>query len=188
MITFDVEVIEMEKRVFITTFEEDSKSYQAFSELKQKHAKKDVHIEQMAVVMNNEEEKIKDFMDMTGPDRTSRGSIIGLLIGVLAGPLGMLLGWVSGTVIGAARDAREVKDALSVFEQTLSMISPGKTGLIIIADAESRNAIRTYIQDELEGRLLQLDLDLVMQEIERARETERELQKEARKRMFEKKD
>lgn len=190
LVNINAEVTVLGKRVFISTFEEDSKSYQAFSELKQMHVKQEVEIEQMAVVTNNTEEKIqiKDFMDMTGPNRTSRGSIIGLFIGILGGPIGMLLGWVSGTVIGATRDAREVQDAMSVFDQTLDMISSEKTGLIVIATAKSREAIRSYIQEELEGRFLQLDLELVMQEIERARETERELQKEARKRMFSKKE
>ncbi|HEY4600282.1 MAG TPA: DUF1269 domain-containing protein [Cerasibacillus sp.] len=179
----------MGKRVFIMTFEEDSKSYQAFSELKQLHVAKKVQIEQMAVITNSVEEKlqIKDFMDMTGPDKTSRGSLIGLLIGILGGPIGMLLGWVSGTMIGASGDAREVRDAMSVFDQTLSMISPGKTGLMVIATAESRDTLQDLAYDELEGgRLLQLDLELVKEEIERARQTERELQQEAKKRWFDK--
>ncbi|TXL66828.1 DUF1269 domain-containing protein [Cerasibacillus terrae] len=179
----------MEKRVFVVTFEEDSKSYQAFSELKQMHVLKKVQVDQMAVITNMEDEKlkIKDFMDMTGPDKTSRGSIIGILIGLLGGPVGMLLGWVSGAVIGASGDAREVKDAMSAFEQTLAMISTGKTGLMVIATAESREAIQDLVQEEIEGgRVLQLDLELVKREIEHARQTERELQREARKRWFDK--
>lgn len=173
----------MEKRVFIMTFEEDSKSYQAFSNLKHMQIEKDVELEQAAVVVNSvDDEKIevKEFIDFTGSNKTSRGSIIGLFVGILGGPIGMLLGWVSGTFIGATKDAREIKDALSVFEQTLSMISQGKTGLIVIGHADNRETIRSFIQDKLGGRFLQLDLELVKEEIERARQAERDLQKEAR--------
>jgi len=177
----------MEKRVFIMTFDEDSKSYQAFSELKGMHVKKKVNLEHLAVVKNEKEAEkfdVKDFLDLTGADKTARGSFIGLFVGILGGPLGMLLGWMSGTFIGARKDAREIKDAVSVFEETLSMITPGKTGLIVIGAAESRDPLRDYIEDELGGRMLQLDLELVMDQVERARETERELRKEARRKMF----
>lgn len=179
----------MEKRVFIMTFAEDSKAYQAFSNLKRKHTDKEVVLEHLAVVKNDAETEkldIKDFIDLTGADKTARGSFIGLFVGILGGPLGMLLGWMSGTFIGARKDAREIEDAVSVFEETLSMITPGKTGLIVIGEAESRDSIRTYVEDELEGRMLQLDLELVMEQVERARETEQELKKEARRKMFRK--
>lgn len=169
------------------TFEADSKAYQAFSNLKKMHIENNVSLEHIAVVTNKEDDEkieIEEFLDLTGANKTAKGSIIGLFVGVLGGPLGMLLGWMSGSMIGATRDAREIKDAVSVFEQALSMITPGKTGLVVIGDAEARNTLRTYVEDELEGRLLQLDLDLVMEEVERARQAEKELQKEARKHMF----
>ena len=179
----------MEKRVFIMTFDEDSKSYQAFSHLKEMHTKQLVVIEQMAVVKNtgNDHLQMKDFIDVTGADKTARGSLIGLLIGILGGPMGILLGWVGGTAIGARRDAKEVQTAMSVFEQTLHIISEGKTGVILIADALSRNDLRRYAEDKLNGRILQLDYDLVMTEIEQAQETEKELEHEAKKRWFDKK-
>lgn len=178
----------MDKRVFIMTFKEDSEAYQAFSHLKKLHLKQLAIIDQMAVVTNTGKDKLemKDFLDFTGSDKTARGSLIGLLIGLLGGPIGILLGWVSGTAIGASRDAKEVHTAMSVFEQTLHTISEGKTGVILIADALSRNDLRRYAEDKMDGRLLQLDYDLVMSEIERARETELELKKEAQKRWFEK--
>lgn len=182
-------MITVEKRVFIMTFDKDSKSYQAFSHLKEMHTKQLAVIEQMAVVQNtgNDRLQMKDFIDVTGADKTARGSLIGLLIGILGGPIGILLGWVGGTAIGARRDAKEVKTAMSVFEQTLHTISEGKTGVILIADALSRNDLRRYAEDKLNGRILQLDYDLVRTEIEQAQETEQELEQEAKKRWFDKK-
>lgn len=179
----------MDKRVFIMTFEENSTAYQSFSHLKTLHMKQLAVIEQMAVVSNTGSDKleIKDFLDVTGADKTARGSLIGLLIGILGGPIGILLGWVGGTAIGASRDAKEVHTAMSVFEQTLHTISEGKTGVIVIADALSRNDLRRYAEDKLGGRVLQLDYDLVMTEIEQAHETERELKQDAKKRWFDKK-
>lgn len=176
----------MDKRVFIMTFEEESIAYQAFSHLKEMHLKQLAVIEQMAVVTNsgNNRLKINDFLDLTGSDKTAKGSLIGLLVGILGGPIGVLLGWVGGSTIGATRDAKEINTAKSVFEQTIHTISEGKTGVILIADAMSRNDLRRYAEDKLDGRLLQLDYERVMSEIEDARETERELEKEAKKRWF----
>lgn len=178
----------MTKRVFIMTFEEESIAYQAFSNLKKLQLKQLVEIEQMAVVTNRGKDKLEmqDFLDFTGADKTAKGSLIGVLVGILGGPIGILLGWIGGTTIGATRDAKEIKTAVSVFEQTLDTICEGKTGIILIADVLGQNDLRRSAEDKFGGSLLQLDYEIVMEEIEDARETEKELEKEAKKRWFEK--
>lgn len=180
----------MEKKVLIMTFEHDSVAYQAFSELKQLHVDQKIVGEQMAVVLNDEDKRleVKEFLDFTGRNKTAKGSMIGMLIGILGGPLGVLLGWFSGSLIGATGDAREVKDAMSIFDQTLSLITPGKNGLIAIATEETTHVIDDLIYDELNGRVVRMDAEYVMEEVKRAQETERELEKDAHHRWFNKKD
>lgn len=60
--------------------------------------------------------KIEDFIDFTGNNKSSTGGLIGMLVGVLGGPLGILLGWFAGGMIGATQDAKEIKDAQTVFD------------------------------------------------------------------------
>ena len=39
-----------------------------------------------------------------------------MLVGVLGGPLGILLRWFCWRMIGATQDAKEIKDAQTVFD------------------------------------------------------------------------
>lgn len=176
------------KNVFIITFEQSSKAYQAFSEAKQLHTNGTIVGEQMAVVKNDEDLglQMKDFFDFTGADKTAKGSFIGILIGILGGPLGMLLGWVSGSLIGARGDAKEVKNAVDIFEETLSLITTGSTGLIIIARQEDKETLDELVYEQLNGRLVRLDGMYVEEQIKRARRAQLELERDARKRWYSK--
>ena len=84
----------MAKRIIIMNFDIESKSYQAFSEIK-RCAERQLKGEQMAVVTHvndgQHQFKINDFIDFTGNNHTSKDSMIGMLVGILGGPLGILL-------------------------------------------------------------------------------------------------
>ena len=86
----------MAKRIIIMNFDIESKSYQAFSEIK-RCAERQLKGEQMAVVTHvndgQHQFKINDFIDFTGNNHTSKDSMIGMLVGILGGPLGILFGW-----------------------------------------------------------------------------------------------
>ncbi|MEO2721914.1 DUF1269 domain-containing protein [Enterococcus faecium] len=128
----------MSKRVIILNFQVESQAYQAFSEIKKLHAVRSIKGEQMAVVSHDpngtHQFKIEDFIDFTGNNKSSTGGLIGMLVGVLGGPLGILLGWFAGGMIGATQDAKEIKDAQTVFDFVGNKIGEGATGLILIAD------------------------------------------------------
>ena len=85
----------MTKRIIIMNFDIESKSYQAFSEIKKMQAERQLKGEQMAVVTHvndgQHQFKINDFIDFTGNNHTSKDSMIGMLVGILGGPLGILL-------------------------------------------------------------------------------------------------
>lgn len=172
----------MAENVFIITFEEDSKSYQAFTELKQFHQQKKIVGQQMAVLQNDADAGflLKDFIDFTGSDKTAKGSLIGAVVGIIGGPLGVLLGWMGGSFIGATGDAREIQTAMSVFEEVLTMVSPGKTGVMLIARAEDKPVIDDYAYP-LGGQVIRMDAEYVKEEIKKAQLAQFELQKEARK-------
>ena len=173
----------MAENVFIIKFEEESKSYQTFSELKQMHATKQIVGEQMGVILNDADAgiQIKDFLDFTGTDKTARGSIIGALVGIIGGPLGILLGWMGGTFIGATGDAREIKNAMNVFEQVTSFIAHGQTGVIILAREEDFKTIQDYTYN-LGRQVVRLNGEYVKDQIKQAQLAQFELERDARKR------
>ena len=124
---------------------------------------------------------IKEFIDFNGPDKNMKGGLIGMLVGVLAGPLGVLLGWFTGSLIGSVQDAKEIKGAMSVFEETIDIIHEGDTGLILIAEEDDNRFINELVFQKLEGRITRLAVEDVEKEIELAKETQENVEDHAKK-------
>ncbi|MGX7351502.1 hypothetical protein RU97_GL000920 [Enterococcus canis] len=166
----------MPKRVIILDFEVSSQAYQAFSEIKRLQVAGQIKGEQMAVVTHEDNGshkfKIEDFLDFTGSNKSSTGGLIGMLIGVLAGPLGMLLGWFAGGMIGASRDAKEIRDAQTVFEFVTNKIGEGDTGLILIAEEDDNRPLNQLVMQELGGEITRLDYEEVETDVKAAQDVE----------------
>lgn len=178
-------VISMNKRVIILNFPVESQAYQAFSEIKKLHATRSIKGEQMAVVRHEpngaHQFKIEDFLDFTGNNKSSTGGLIGMLVGILGGPLGILLGWFAGGMIGATQDAKEIKDAQTVFDFVGSKIGEGTTGLILIAEEEDNRPLNQLVTMELGGEITRLDYDDVEKDVHDAREIEDKTKETAKK-------
>ncbi len=174
----------MSEKVIIMCFENESKAFQAFSEVKILHRTGKIKGEQMAVLKHEPNHKLEpvDFIDFTGADKSAKGSLIGMLVGILAGPLGILLGWFTGSLIGTYGDTKEVKDALSIFEETINIIPEGATGAILIAEEEKIGHLNDLIIDKLGGNLRRIDKGLVETELKEAMEAEKEAKKAAKDR------
>ena len=175
----------MSKRVIILNFQVESQAYQAFSEIKKLHAVRSIKGEQMAVVSHDpngtHQVKIKDFIDFTGNNKSSTGGLIGMLVGVLGGPLGILLGWFAGGMIGATQDAKEIKDAQTVFDFVGNKIGEGATGLILIADEEDNRPLNQLVMMELGGEITRLDYEDVEKDVHDAKEAEKQAKEAAQK-------
>ena len=179
----------MNKKVMIMSFESESKAFQAFSEIKSLHNSGKIKGEQMAVlkhVPNHILEPV-DFIDFTGRDKSIKGSLIGMLVGILAGPLGVLLGWFTGSIIGGYGDTKEIKGALSIFEETINLIPEGSTGAILIAEEEKTGHLNELVIEKLDGKMTRLDKTKVEDDINEAVETEKEAEKSAEERWYNKK-
>ena len=167
----------MSKRVIILNFQVESQAYQAFSEIKKLHAVRSIKGEQMAVVSHDpngtHQFKIEDFIDFTGNNKSSTGGLIGMLVGVLGGPLGILLGWFAGGMIGATQDAKEIKDAQTVFDFVGNKIGEGATGLILIADEEDNRPLNQLVMMELGGEITRLDYEDVEKDVHDAKEAKK---------------
>ncbi|MFX4037417.1 DUF1269 domain-containing protein [Enterococcus faecalis] len=168
----------MAKRIIIMNFDIESKSYQAFSEIKKMQAERQLKGEQMAVVTHvndgQHQFKINDFIDFTGNNHTSKDSMIGMLVGILGGPLGILFGWFAGSMYGASKDAKEIQEAQTVFEHVIQKIDEGQTGLLLIAEEEDNRPLNQLVMFVLGGEITRLDLEEVQQEINDANEVANE--------------
>ncbi len=173
----------MSEKVIIMSFESESNAFQAFSEIKSLHGKNVIKGEQMAVLKHVPNHILKplDFIDFTGRDQNAKGGLIGMLIGIFAGPLGFLLGWFTGSVIGSYRDVKEVKEALTIFDETIELIPEGVTGAILIAEEEKEGHLNELIIDKLNGKITRLDKKGVEEDISDALEAEKEAEKQAKK-------
>ncbi|WP_407855794.1 DUF1269 domain-containing protein [Enterococcus hailinensis] len=164
----------MEKRVIIMNFDVESKAYEAFSKAKKLHMSRALKGEQMAVIhhSNDGEHKfqIEDFLDFTGSNKSSTGGLIGMMVGILGGPIGVLLGWFTGGMIGATRDAKEIREANSVFEFLIDKIGEGDTALLLIAEEEDNRPLNQLIMMELGGEITRLDYEEVEADVKNAQE------------------
>ena len=158
----------MAKRIIIMNFDIESKSYQAFSEIKKMQAERQLKGEQMAVVTHvndgQHQFKINDFIDFTGNNHTSKDSMIGMLVGILGGPLGILFGWFAGSMYGASKDAKEIQEAQTVFEHVIQKIDEG----------QDNRPLNQLVMFDLGGEITRLDLEEVQQEINDANEVANE--------------
>ncbi|WP_165006737.1 MULTISPECIES: DUF1269 domain-containing protein [unclassified Enterococcus] len=175
----------MSKRVIILNFQVESQAYQAFSEIKRLHTSRAIKGEQMAVISHDpngtHQFKIEDFIDFTGNNKSSTGGLIGMLVGVLGGPLGILLGWFAGGMIGASQDAKEIKEAQTVFDFVGNKIGEGATGLILIAEEEDNRPLNQLVMMELGGEITRLDYEEVEKDVHDAKETEKQAKAAAEK-------
>lgn len=176
------------EKVIIMSFDTESKSYQAFSELKRLHQASSIKGEQMAILEHRSNHNLepKDFIDFTGADKNFKGSMIGMLVGILGGPLGVLLGWFTGSLIGSSKDVKEVKNAMSIFEKALAIIPEGDTGVILICDEPNTGHVDDIVLTQLNGTIERLDKDVVEDELEEAQNTQKEAEESAKKRWFKK--
>lgn len=171
--------------IVVATFEEESKTYQAYSEIRQAGQRGELRIETLAVVRRAEDGSLQT-PEITGqmPGGAFRGGLIGSLIGILGGPLGVLLGWGTGAVIGSLRDASEMRSDLSLLQALAEGMSPGNVALIGEVE-ESSNAVVNGIVRRLGGEVLRRPVDEIRREIERASKAHKAAESEARRVMGE---
>jgi uncharacterized membrane protein len=154
----------MDENVIVTTFNEDSKAYEALARLKELAADGQIDLRDAGVVQRAQDGTLHLRDDAGNEDEgfaTLTGGTVGLLIGILAGPLGVLLGGALGLLAGAIVDAEDDEETDSVLEHISRSIGIGETA--VLADVgESGPVAVDAVMAALEGsvtRYLRVDVE-----------------------------
>ena len=154
--------------ILIATFNEESKTYQAFSEIKKLAATRKIQLEGLAIVRKTDDGRMETpEMINTNQRGALAGGLVGSLVGILGGPLGVLLGWGTGALLGSLRDFNEVRSDISLLQSLSEGMHPGNVALIGEVESTSVNEIRKIIH-RLGGELLRRSAADVEEEIRQA--------------------
>ena len=156
------------ENILIVSFGTESKTYQAFSDLKQAAEDDNYFISQGAVVKKeNGEIIVKDEFDtgLKAVDDTLKGGLIGGLVGLLGGPLGSLLGGSVGALIGDAKDTGEYIRDLTLLDTASKLVFEGETVLLLLAD-EKGDAALTEKLNSYGAKITRLSAAEVEKELE----------------------
>ena len=172
--------------VLVVSFEDDSESYEALTELKQLEAQRQIDLRAAAVVVRGEDGKIvvKDEVAESPLEGTATGGIIGLLIGIIGGPLGILIGGSVGLLGGALFDVDREEHSESVLGEVSHSVRVGHTTLLAEAIEQSPEIIDTAIA-RLSGTVDRFSVTHVEAEIAAAEDAQRAAKKKARKELHE---
>lgn len=165
-----------DSNIIVATFDDESKTYQAFSEIKRASVEGELKINGLTVMHRNLEGNfvIKDAA-IRNYGGSMTGGIIGSLVGILGGPLGILLGWGAGALIGGIRDAKEIVEDQNLFKTLSADMQVGNTALIGEIEDEKGNAIDQIVR-RLGGELMRrptAEVEADVQAMERAQDSAR---------------
>ena len=154
--------------IVIATFEEESKTFQAFSEIKQLAATRKIQVDGLAIVRKTADGRMETPEIINSNQRGAlAGGLVGSLVGILGGPLGVLLGWGTGALIGSLRDFNEVRSDISLLQSLSEGMNPGNVALIGEVETRSVSEIERVVR-RLGGELLRRPAADVEEEIRQA--------------------
>lgn len=175
----------MTENVLIALFDVESEAYQAATELKSAAASEDYIISQLALVTKKDGKLFPADGFDTGiqtSNDTAGGALVGVLLGILGGPIGMLLGASYGALIGGAVDASDAAQNASLLEQVTGKLYDDSTAIIALVQEEDESALDAKLS-KFRTTIVREDAAIVAEEVEEARQVERELQRQAREKL-----
>ncbi|WP_017813548.1 DUF1269 domain-containing protein [Paenibacillus shenyangensis] len=174
------------ENVMTVVFKEESKTYQALSELKNLRLSEQFTVLEAAIVKKEGGQvQFKDGFSADGAvaGKWITGGLLGSLIGILGGPLGVLLGGSIGSMIGASIAADKLSEDVGMIQATVRQLDEGQLALIAIVQEENMNGLNQVLNPLDPAFMMRREVNEVSAEVDQARQVERELEKEARERM-----
>jgi len=172
--------------LIVVTFGDDSKAYDAITNLNQLDAQGQLDVVAAAVVTRGADGQVsvKDEVGDVPVAGTAGGGLVGLLIGVLGGPLGVLIGGATGVMVGSLFDVADADETESVLAEVSKTIQVGRTTLLAQVNEQSPEVVDTAMA-RLSGTVVRRGIYEVEGEIAAAQEAQRQAKREARKQLRE---
>lgn len=169
--------------IVVATFDDESKTYHAFSEIKRAAAEGKLKINGLTIMHRrlDGQFEVRDAAMKTYGGSIA-GGLVGALVGIMGGPLGILLGWGAGSLIGGFRDAREIRDDANLFQRITENMTVGTTALVGEIENEEPYIVDQIVR-RLQGELLRRPTEDVEADI-RAAEEAQETARSAAQRVF----
>jgi uncharacterized membrane protein len=164
------------------SFADQSKAYQALSQLRQAGEADRVEVRAAGLVERGPDGAIRvpEGDDPASGIAVAGGSLIGMLIGVIGGPLGMLLGGYTGMVAGGVGAMTREEDRDVALAAISKQIEPGHT--VLVAEVgEFATEVVDDVMSALGGTVSRRSAADVYAEIQAAEEAQRAADAEARR-------
>ena len=170
------------KNVIVSIFSEESKTYEAMSSLKSKTGTTEVDC--ASIIKNsNGHITLRDGFGNDFDDNWATGGLLGALIGLLGGPIGMLLGSSIGILIGTSVDMSDADSTNSVIRQVIAHLGNYKLALVIIADEIAPDELDDFLNSYGANEIIRESYIDVKNEVIEAEKIEKEMAKEAKRRV-----
>ena len=172
----------MQQNVIVAVFNKESEGYQAITELKNAGQGEGWIVTEAALVKKEGEAlKVLDRYDtgITSSDDTFRGGLVGMCIGILGGPIGMLIGGSYGALVGASIDTVDAIDTASMIEQIAGKLDDTMVALVALAGEDAPDALDAKLS-QFDAVIARFDAAVVAQEVDKAREMEKEMHRLAK--------
>lgn len=164
--------------VIVSIFETESEADQAIKELKNHNGLK-TSIMSEAVLVNKKNGYytiLDDFViEPDALDDMTKGGLIGMCIGILGGPLGMLLGASVGSFAGVVSETDKTDEGTSMLEQMILKLSDDTIAIIGLAEEKDEGEIDALLS-KYKTIIARFDAAVVEQEVERAKDMEKEME------------
>ena len=160
------------KKIALITFEDQAKSYEALSQLKQISKSNTLELKQAAILQKSDDGTsyvIKDGLDYESGDRIATGGIIGMIVGILGGPLGVLCGWVVGDLAGLGTNYIKNKKTNTVFDSAAKELTQNELGLLLYMDETDTTLLDTMIVEKLNGTIERFSYDSIQEDLKIAK-------------------
>jgi uncharacterized membrane protein len=122
----------VDDNVVVVAFADQSKAYQALSQLRQADGEGRVEVRASALLERGSDGAVRvpEGDDVASGVGLAGGGLIGMLIGVLGGPLGVLLGGYTGMLVGGVGAVSREEDQDVALDAIARRIEPGHTVLV----------------------------------------------------------
>lgn len=171
------------KNVIVVIFSDEGKTYEVLSTMKNWSGSTKV-LSGCVIKNTGEGIVVKDGFDFENDaSGWASGGLIGSLIGLISGPLGMLLGGSIGALIGLASDDNKVVESEKVINQVISKLDNYKLALILVVEEPNINEINNFLDANDCAVFYRHSFSQVEQEVKEAEKLQKELAREARKKL-----